>query len=352
MVDVVVSWNDINYGEDGYRVYRDTSPMSPGSFPAPIADLGPGSNQYTDAGLTPNITYYYRVSSYFPDTSEYVSEEFSITPSSIIYLLDSVTLPQAAYSVRKLRSAYAGAAIRVRRSSDSTEQDIGFSGEDLDTTALASFCGAGDGYVTKWYDQTGNANHVTFATQASQPVVYESGAVKLENGKPAIWTRANGYIGFDTGVGSGWTTKTLYALVNPNRFDGLNSNPARVLSGYLGSGSVGDNFLLDRTATDDTRLFDGAKTINLGTGAGGRTLFFCYRNASQIGVSINGGSMATASSPNAIGNGYNIHLFEDASGTSNDEQPTNYQEVVLYSSDETADAASMKTNMNNYYTIY
>jgi len=41
-----------------------------------------------------------------------------------------------AYSLRKLRSAYTGSAIRVRRSSDSTEQDIGFVNNELDTVSL------------------------------------------------------------------------------------------------------------------------------------------------------------------------------------------------------------------------
>ncbi len=47
----------------------------------------------------------------------------------------------AAYSLRKLRSSYTGDAIRVRRSSDNAEADIGFSGTDLDTTALMNHVG-------------------------------------------------------------------------------------------------------------------------------------------------------------------------------------------------------------------
>ena len=65
----------------------------------------------------------------------------------------------AAYSVRKLSSSYTGDAIRVRRSSDNSEQDIGFDvNGDLDTSALTTFVGANNGYVVKWYDQSGNSN--------------------------------------------------------------------------------------------------------------------------------------------------------------------------------------------------
>jgi len=46
-----------------------------------------------------------------------------------------------AYSLRKMTSK-ATNAIKVRRSSDNTELDIGFSGNDLDTTSLLSFVGS------------------------------------------------------------------------------------------------------------------------------------------------------------------------------------------------------------------
>ena len=49
------------------------------------------------------------------------------------YLVDDYS-PTVAYSLRKLSSS-ATNAIRVRRSSDNTEQDIGFSGDNLDTTS-------------------------------------------------------------------------------------------------------------------------------------------------------------------------------------------------------------------------
>lgn len=93
-------------------------------------------------------------------------------------LLDLIgTAANAGYSVRKLRTAYAGSALRVRRSSDSTEQDIGFSGTDLDSASLISFCGAGDGFVKTWYDQSGNARDITQGTAANQPQIVSSGAL-------------------------------------------------------------------------------------------------------------------------------------------------------------------------------
>ena len=102
-------------------------------------------------------------------------------------LLDTYSGAAAAYSLRLLDSSYVGSAIRVRRSSDNTEQDIGFNvfGE-LDTVSLLAFAGTGDAFVKTWYDQSGNSNDATQTTTANQPQIVSSGAVIVENGKPAV----------------------------------------------------------------------------------------------------------------------------------------------------------------------
>lgn len=104
-------------------------------------------------------------------------------------LLDDYTGAEAAYSLRKLRTAYTGSAIRVRRTNpDTTEQDIGFTADgDFDTAALSTFCGgSGNGFVVTWYDQSGNGRNATQSTTTLQPQIYNSGSVFTVNGKPAI----------------------------------------------------------------------------------------------------------------------------------------------------------------------
>ena len=105
-------------------------------------------------------------------------------------LLDLYPNAAAAYSLRKLRTAYTGSAIRVRRSSDNAEQDIGFVSGNLDTTALTTFCGAGNGFVTTWYDQSGNLRNATQTSATFQPQIVSSGTVITVSGvgaaKPAL----------------------------------------------------------------------------------------------------------------------------------------------------------------------
>lgn len=119
---------------------------------------------------------------------------FTLGYSSLIVEtgLDSLGLTPAtnsslALGLRKLRSAYNGAAIRVRRSSDSLEQDIFFtSGAVLDTASLKSFVGSGNGFIRTWYDQSGNNRHATQSTMANQPSIMLNGVINRSGGKPSV----------------------------------------------------------------------------------------------------------------------------------------------------------------------
>jgi hypothetical protein len=84
-------------------------------------------------------------------------------------LLDNYSGAAAAYSLRRIGpSGYFGPAIRVRRDSDNTLRDIGFTSDgQLDTVGLLDFVGVtGSGFVKTWYDQSGNSNNAQ--TQQAQ----------------------------------------------------------------------------------------------------------------------------------------------------------------------------------------
>lgn len=105
-------------------------------------------------------------------------------------ILDALSAtPSAAYGLRKLRAAYIGPCIKVRRSSDSTEQDIGFDGSgNLDLSALNTFVGAGSGFVSVLYDQSaGTSYNATQVTTGNQPRIMNAGVLEaLSNGRPTI----------------------------------------------------------------------------------------------------------------------------------------------------------------------
>ena len=97
--------------------------------------------------------------------------------------LDHVSGAFFAYSLRRLSSVYNGKSCRVRRDSDNTERDIGFTIENnFDIPALIIFLGAANGYIVKLYDQSGNGHDIAQPTAANQPKI-QLGVV---NGLPSV----------------------------------------------------------------------------------------------------------------------------------------------------------------------
>lgn len=136
----------------------------------------------------------------------------------------------AAYSTRRMFSAYTGPLIRVRRSSDNAEQDIYASGGGLlDSSAFTAFVGASTAYVVTWYDQSGHTKHATQATQSKQPTIVLSGMA----GRPTItFTKANSTFL----SASGLTTASPHSIYAVARID----SDAAIFCGLVSYGSGSD----------------------------------------------------------------------------------------------------------------
>jgi len=119
-----------------------------------------------------------------------------------IGLNNSSSPSSAAFSLRQLSSTYTGKAVNVRRSSDTTTQDIGFTANgDLDTAALKTFVGNGNGYVVTWYDQSGNGRNATQPTVAKQPQIVTGGVVyRSLSGKPTVYFGGSNYLSTVSGM--------------------------------------------------------------------------------------------------------------------------------------------------------
>lgn len=136
-----------------------------------------------------------------------ITTQFSESPS-FTGLLDTYTGAVAGYSMgRRLKGSHSGALFRVRRSSDDTQQDIGFDSEGIvDVAALTSFVGANDGFLVTLYDQSGSGLNLTQATPGKQPPVILAGVLQTFGtaGRPAAV--------FSTGA----ATRLSSAQFNPN----------------------------------------------------------------------------------------------------------------------------------------
>jgi hypothetical protein len=123
----------------------------------------------------------YRIRSLAADLLYPAPPGFSAWEGDSVGMLDAYTSGLvAAYGLNRLNSTYTGSCMRVRRSSDNTEQDIGFAGMAYDYSALDTFIGAGDGFVVTLYDQSGNGRNLTMATTSRQPRIATSGTIHQE----------------------------------------------------------------------------------------------------------------------------------------------------------------------------
>ncbi|AYN57818.1 tail protein [Arthrobacter phage Eileen] len=145
----------------------------------------------TVSGLAYSTSYDFRVKAInAAGTSAASSTVTNSTQAPVLLSADVGTNPLWAWGTRKLVSGYSGALLRVRRSSDSTEQDIGQTAVgDLDTAALTTFVGANSAYVSKWYNQgtAGAAGDMAQATTTKQPRIVNVGTVDVKNGKPSAY---------------------------------------------------------------------------------------------------------------------------------------------------------------------
>lgn len=128
--------------------------------------------------------------------------------------LDVTTGEKLAYGLRKLGSSYSGNAIKVRRSSDNTTQDIGFDADgNLDTVSLKSFVGSSSGYIHTWYDQSGSGKDVTQTTNAYQPRIVSAGILETADNAPTVYFDGNDYMQNTTLGGTLITGSNLTAFI-------------------------------------------------------------------------------------------------------------------------------------------
>jgi|GEM_PF-1596758 len=255
--------------------------------------------------------------------------------------LTSATPAAVAYSVRQLSSSYAGKALQVRRSSDNTTQDIGFTANgDLDTTALKSFVGSGNGYVTIWYDQSGNGRNATQASTSQQPAIVLSGVVQRANSQPAVvfdgvsQTMASAAVGL---INQPFTRNSVFKelkYVQGHVFNSVGGNPNNALyfpnytsvQMYAGSFGAQSSFSAGNMAVM-TEVYNGANS-------------FLDQNGNATN-SVNPGS-----------NGMNGIQIASYDGTSYFSNIAVSEVIIAPALINNSDRQNLENNQQNYYINY
>jgi hypothetical protein len=268
--------------------------------------------------------------------------------TSVVPLLLDLYPAAIAFSVRKIRTEYSGACMRVRRSSDNTEQDIGFDlNGDLDTTALLAFVGSGDGFVTVWYGQDVVSVNLTQATLTRQPRIVFNGGLVLNLGKPAINFHIAGNVNHSNlnnqniPIGSRVTANSSFYGVSR-----YTSNTQRRL------------FISDFANTYFT-LFPDSEGSAQGSPSSSPSLTQAHINGNlqtigtrgQLRAVIGVDTFLAAINNYALlnGNTFRIELGREGSVIG---ALDFYQELIIYRTDQTSNRVAIETNINNYYGIY
>jgi hypothetical protein len=263
--------------------------------------------------------------------------------------LDLYPSAAAAYSLRKLRSAYTGSAIQVRRASDNTTQNIGFVNNELDTSSLTTFCSGTNGFVTTWYDQSGNGYNATQTAAANQPQIVSAGSVITENGKPAIdFDGINDFLALNTTMANNFSNSTNKTLISIYKDNPIVVARSRAL--FFGSSFITRVTLLQ----DSLNLFKGSfngfgNTVNITFNVNQQFLTF----GEDIGGTQTFYLNSTTSGTNNLGGTNNDIDVAEISNVAN-EQPFlgNLQEMLLYNSDQSSNRSGIEDNINDFYSIY
>jgi hypothetical protein len=261
-------------------------------------------------------------------------------------LLDLYVGATAAFSLRSLRGATnTTAVVNVRRSSDNLPED--FTATEVADGTLAAWVGAGnDGFVRTWYDQSGNGNDATQATDGQQPRIVVSGEVETDGGNPTI----------RFGIVSS-------SLITPNIIVGANcaifavtkhTNPTSTWSFFFGQKSS-NRFYVGKAANGSGApayhgTFAGGFLNLTGTDATVKTVSYWQQGSGISQYKINNGTVGSLTNGSTSSVGFS--LGRPGSENTSDIWYGPIQEFIYYPTSQVSTFANIMTNINSHYSIY
>ena len=260
--------------------------------------------------------------------------------AAVSYLLDDYSGAAAAYSLRLLSSTYSGDAVEVYNGT--SYADIGFSNGELDTTALAAHCGSNDGFVSKWYDQSGNSNDAAQATTANMPKIYDGATgVVTENGKPALEFTGSEDLDLQSDF-SDITTSTIVMVMKCTT-----SSEAVAMQYTDDTRDVVIQF--NRIASNlSVRFYPDATDAGKNNALNAQLLMFTQADSAAVDMHIDGSAAIDASNTRTLAGDASVLGSRNGSmyfiGT--------IQAVIIYPSDQSSNRTNIEDNINTFYSIY
>ena len=275
------------------------------------------------------------------------------------FLLDNFGGAAAAYSLRLLSAnEFGNPVVKVRRDSDNAEQD--FTASEINDGSLVAWVGntaSDNGFVTTWYDQSGNGNDATQSTAASQPKIVSGGSLVTENSKPAI-----DFDGNDDFVESSSSTladvfTSSFMLCMVSKADNIqplstSGQNKRIIHAFDSGNTL--QLVINESSLDKVSSDAGDVSATNGTFFKlQQTLFVAEMEQDKIFIDgVDSGTGTTAAgNPNPNGTGTRIGADKAGSGV-NGEYDGTIQEIIIYDSDQSSNRTGIESNINNHYGIY
>lgn len=267
------------------------------------------------------------------------------------YLLDDYAGATAAFSLRDLTVDIThhtdNVVVQVRRSSGSPTTDTFNATEVADGTMTAWVVaggGAQDGFVQRWYDQTGNGNDAIELTDAFQAQIVDNG-VLLSDG--LLFNGTSTYYDIPTAIGTA-SAQSIFCVAQTSDLAG---NRMLVDARDANDDGIGMFYLTSsdymRFHVDTTDVFSStslaANTEYLFTGIYGSTTSTFYTDGTQTDTDATAPASSSATTDYHIGRGaYASSAFWQGS----------IQELIIYPTDETSNRTGIEGNINTKYSIY
>jgi hypothetical protein len=264
----------------------------------------------------------------------------------------------AAYSLRKVRTAYSGNAVQIRRVPGDVEVNVAFdsNGEvstssaitnvdespdagDTTATTLGEFLTEGgnqDATVVTWYDQSGNGNDATQLTTGNQPLIAQNGSLLADG---IDFDGFNDF--FDvSGIDEAQPITGFIQLKPDATTDAANE----VLDGTI----VNTNRILLDASSGDWRLFAGSVLTGASVATTSSLLYF-LANSTSSEFGLNGATALTGNAGTNSGWADGLTIGTSISGNFYD---GTIGEIIFYPSDQSTNRFKIESNINNYYGIY
>jgi hypothetical protein len=210
-----------------------------------------------------------------------------------------------------------------------------------------------DGAVTTFYDQSGNGNNATNATESEQPLVVSGGTLVTENGKAAIdfdgvddeFNAISADLVTGNSAYAAFTIAKSTTIVSSDYYFGINAT-----QNGAGAGTT-------VALTPEFAVRVNGNCIFTDSASGSQQLLSLLYDGTTIqnhSLHINGTSSAVSSSANGT-SAMNVASGDfriGGWGVSAGYLTGTMQEIIIFNSDQSANRTGIESNINDHFDIY